>query len=196
MADDLDLADLAKDWQQQRTPADSAVSSADLIQARQRQHRQRLLMYGEWLGALVMATTACWLVFAVPNWIGFLGAAFLTIGALGALYVNWRVHRPILAYDFWETASLLLFRYRTGVLTLRYYRYLQLSCAGLLLFTALLWVLRWWQPSATSMDLLLFYSLVASPVCLFAIYRLQHRVKSKAVELRQLKVLLDEFQSS
>lgn len=196
MADDLDLAQLAKDWQQQQTSEDTTVSSADLTQARQRQHQQRLLMYGEWFGAFVMAATACWLVFAMPGWLGYLGAAFLVIGAVGALYVNWRVHRPILAYDSWESAGLLQFRYRTCLLTLRYYRYIQLSCAALLLFTALLWLLCWWQPSAASMELLLIYSLVVSPLCLFAIYRLQHRVKRKAVELSQLSILVDEFQFS
>jgi uncharacterized SAM-binding protein YcdF (DUF218 family) len=79
---------------------------------------------------------------------------------------------------------------------LRYYRYTQLSCVALLLFTAALWLLRWWQPATASGNLLLFYSLIASPLCLFGIYRLQQKVQQKAAELVHLNALAADFEQS
>ncbi len=192
MADNFDFAALAKSWQQQ--PTETAPNAADLAQASQRQRRQRLLMYSEWLGALVMAVSACWLLFVIPNWLGYLSAGFLIPGALSTLYISWQVHRPILAYDNWSSSGLLQFRCRACQLTVQYYRYTQLSCAALLLFTALLWLLRWWQPAAAPTDLLLFYSLIVAPLCLLAIYRLQQKTQQKAAELQQLTALAEDFQ--
>lgn len=194
MADNLDFAALAKSWQQQPTPTETAAPTAkDLALASQRQRQQRLLMYGEWLGALVMAATACWLILAQPGWLGNTTAGFLALGALSTLYISWQVHRPILAYDNWSSSGLLQFRRRACQLSLRYYRYTQLSCMALLLFTLILWLLQWWQLADVSKDLLLFYSLIASPLCLFAIYRLQLKVRQKTAELQQLTTLATDF---
>ncbi|WP_372624806.1 hypothetical protein [Arsukibacterium sp.] len=194
MADNFDFAALAKSWQQQDTPADIMPGEADLIQARQRQRQQKLLMYGEWLGGLVMAAAACWLVLTMPDALGYLSAAFLALGAICTLYVSWQVHRPILAYANWSSNGLLHFRYRACQLSLRYYRYTQLSFVALLLFTAALWLLRWWQPATASVDLLMFYSLIVSPLCLFGIYRLQQKARMKTFELLHLTKLTADFE--
>ena len=193
MADNFDFAALAKSWQQQPIVTETPPDAADLAQASQRQREQKLLMYAEWLGALVMAAAACWLVLAMPDALGYLAAAFLALGALGTLYVSWHIHRPILAYDNWSSSGLLQFRQRACQLSLRYYRYTQLSCAALILFTAALWLLDWWQLAATSTTLLLFYSLIASPLCLFGMYRLQQKVRQRTVELAHLSALADDF---
>jgi hypothetical protein len=193
MADNFDFAALAKSWQQQPVVEDTPPDAADLAQASQRQREQKLLMYAEWLGALVMAAAACWLVLAMPDALGYLAAAFLALGALSTLYVSWYIHRPILAYDNWSSSGLLQFRQRACQLSLRYYRYTQLSCVALILFTAALWLLDWWQLAATSTTLLLFYSLIASPLCLFGMYRLQQKVRQKTAELAHLNALADDF---
>ena len=135
MADNVDFATLAKSWQQQPTPTEAAPTAQDLALANQRQRQQRLLMYGEWLGALVMAATACWLILALPGWLGYIAAGFLALGACSTLYISWQVHRPILAYDNWSSSGLVQFRCRACQLSLRYYRYTQLSCAALILLT-------------------------------------------------------------
>ncbi|MDX3772514.1 hypothetical protein QE250_00125 [Chromatiaceae bacterium AAb-1] len=106
------------------------------------------------------------------------------------------MHRPILAYDNWSSSGLLQFRCRTCQLTLQYYRYTQLSCAALLLFTALLWLLRWWQPAEAPANLLLFYSLIVAPLCLVAMYRLQQKTRQKTAELSHLNALAHDFQRS
>ena len=129
----------------------------------------------------------------MPDALGYLAAAFLALGALGTLYVSWHIHRPILAYDNWSSSGLLQFRRRACQLSLRYYRYTQLSCVALILFTAALWLLDWWQLAATSTTLLLFYSLIASPLCLFGMYRLQQKVRQKTAELAHLSALADDF---
>ena len=193
MADNFDFAALAKSWQQQPIVTETPPDAADLAQASQRQREQKMLMYAEWLGALVMAGAACWLVLAMPDALGYLAAAFLALGALGILYVSWHIHRPILAYDNWSSSGLLQFRQRACQLSLRYYRYTQLSCAALILFTAALWLLDWWQLAATSTTLLLFYSLIASPLCLFGMYRLQQKVQQKTAELAHLSALAEDF---
>jgi hypothetical protein len=193
MADNFDFAALTKNWQQQDTPTENMPGKADLIQARQRQYQQKLLMLGEWLGALVMVAAACWLILAMPDALGYLAAAFLALGAVSTLYISWQVHRPILAYDNWSSRGLLQFRQRACQLSLRYYRYTQLSCVALLLFTAALWLLRWWQPAISSVDLLMFYSLIVSPLCLFGIYRLQQKAREKAAELTHLAKLTEDF---
>ena len=194
MADNFDFAALAKSWQQQDTPAETMPGKADLAQAHQRQHQQKLLMYGEWLGGFVMAAAACWLILTMPDALGYLAAAFLALGAVSTLYISWQVHRPILAYANWSSSGLLQFRYRACQLSLRYYRYTQLSCVALLLFTAALWLLRWWQPAIAAVDLLLFYSLIVSPLCVFGIYRLQQKARGKAAELTHLAKLTKDFE--
>lgn len=196
MVDNFDFAALTKSWQQQPTPTETTPGAEDLAHASQRQRQQRLLMYGEWLGAVVMASSACWLLFAMPNWLGYLSATFLMLGALSTFYISWQVHRPILAYDNWSSSGLLQFRRRSCQLTLRYYRYTQCSCAALLVFTASLWLLSWWQPAAASTDLLLFYSLIVAPLCLLAIFRLQQKIQQKIAELGCLNMLTDDFERS
>lgn len=193
MADNFDFAALAKSWQQQPVAQEAPPSAADLAQASQRQREQKLLMYAEWFGALIMAAAACWLVLAMPDALGYLAAAFLALGALATLYVSWHIHRPILAYDNWSSSGLLQFRQRACQLSLRYYRYTQLSCVALILFTTALWLLDWWQLAATSTTLRLFYSLIASPLCLFGMYRLQQKVRQKTAELAHLNALADDF---
>ena len=193
MADNFDFAALAKSWQQQPVPQETPPSAADLAQASQRQREQKLLMYGEWLGAVIMAIAAVWLLVNLPGWLGGIAALFLLLGALSTAYISWQVHRPILAYDNWSSSGLLGFRVKTCQLSLRYYRYTQLSCMALLLFTLILWLLQWWQLADVSNDLLLFYSLIASPLCLFAIYRLQLKAQQKAAELQQLTALAADF---
>jgi len=193
MADNFDFAALAKSWQQQTTPAENMPGEADLARARQRQRQQKLLMLGEWLGALVMAAAACWLILTMPDALGYLAAAFLAIGAVSTLYISWQVHRPILAYDNWSSSGLLRFRCRACRLTLQYYRYTQLSCVALILFAVVLWLLQWWQLADVSIELLLFYSLIVSPLCLFALYRLQQKAQQKAAELAHLDNLTEDF---
>ncbi|RUO66337.1 hypothetical protein SAMN06297229_0163 [Pseudidiomarina planktonica] len=194
MADDFDFETLAKRWQQQQTPTDGTPGAEDLAQASRRQRKQRALMYIEWLGALVMEIAAVWLLLAIPGWLGYLSAAFLMLGALSTFYVSRQVHRPILAYDNWSSSGLLQFRRRTCQLSLRYYRYTQFSCAALILFSALLWLLHWWQPAEVASHLLLFYSVLVSPLCLIAIYQLQQKIRQKAVELQQLSALAKDFE--
>ncbi|MEX1222331.1 MAG: hypothetical protein WEA82_09510 [Idiomarina sp.] len=193
MADDFDFAALAKKWQQQTT-ADTAPGAEDLAQASRRQRKQRALMYFEWLSAVVMEIAAVWLLVAIPGWLGYLSAAFLMLGAISTFYVSRQVHRPILAYDNWSSSGLVQFRRRTCQLSLRYYRYIQFSCAALILFSALLWLLRWWQLTEASLDLLLFYTLLVSPLCLVGIYQLQQKIRLKAAELQQLSALAKDFE--
>ena len=193
MADNFDFAALAKSWQQQATPVENMPGEADLAGARQRQRQQKLLMLGEWLSALVMAAAACWLVLTMPDALGYLAAAFLALGAVSTLYISWQVHRPILAYDNWSSSGLLQFRCRACRLTLQYYRYTQLSCVALILFAVVLWLLQWWQLADVSSELLLFYSLITSPLCLLAIYRLQQKKRQKAAELTHLDKLTEDF---
>ncbi|MEN3159145.1 hypothetical protein ABC502_12245 [Alkalimonas sp. NCh-2] len=195
MTDDSDFMALKASWQQQPATAVPPPNAADLAKASQRQHQQRVLMIGECLAALVMAASACWLLLSMPNWLGYIAATFLGLGAIGAVYISWQVHRPILAYDNWSSHGLLQFRLRSCQLSLRYYRYNQYCCAAMLLFTALLWLLSAWQPALTPMDLLLFYSLVASPLCLYGIYLLQQKVQQKTLELQQLTDLTRQFAS-
>ncbi|WP_166838338.1 hypothetical protein [Rheinheimera pleomorphica] len=194
MADNFDFAALAKSWQQQPMSEETPPSAADLAEASQRQREQKLLMYGEWLGAVIMAGTAVWLLFNLPGWLGGISALFLGLGALSAAYASWHIHRPILAYDNWSSAGLLQFRRRACQLSLQYYRYTQLGCAALILFTLILWLLHLWQLDDTPMTMLLFYSLIVSPACLFGIYRLQQKVQQKATELMHLNRLADDFQ--
>ena len=47
MADNFDLAELAKSWQKQTVVEETPPSQSDLAQASQRQREQKLLMYGE-----------------------------------------------------------------------------------------------------------------------------------------------------
>lgn len=193
MADNFDFAALTKSWQQQNTPAALLPQATDLKQAKQRQHKQKWLMYGEWLGALVMLMAACWLAFDMRGWLGYLSAVFLTFGALSAAYVGWTVHRPIVAYDNWSSSGLLQFRARACQLTLRYYLYTQLSCVALVLFAGFLWLLQWWRLAEVPTDLLLFYSMMVSPLCLLMTFRLQQKKRTKAAELYQLTRLADDF---
>ena len=139
MADNFDFAALAKCWQQQPVVEETPPSAADLAQASQRQREQKLLMYAEWLGALIMAAAAVWLLVNLPGLLGGIAALFLTLGAFSTAYISWQVHRPILAYDNWSSSGLLGFRVKACQLSLRYYRYTQLSCAALIVFTLILW---------------------------------------------------------
>lgn len=150
-------------------------------------------MYGEWLGAVIIVGTALWLVFNLPGWLGIVSALFLTLGAISTAYISWQVYRPILAYDNWNSAGLLKFRHNACQLSLRYYRYTQLSCAAILLFTGVLWLLQWQQLAHIGTDLLLFYSIIASPLCLFTIYHLQQKKRQKAAELMHLNRLTEDF---
>jgi len=192
MADNFDFAALTKSWQQQPVE-ETPPGAADLAQASQRQREQKWLRYGEWLGAVIMAGTALWLVFNLPGWLGVVSALFLTLGAISTAYISWQVHRPILAYDNWSSAGLLKFRLKACQLSLRYYRYTQFSCAAILLFTGVLWLLQWRQLAHIGTDLLLFYSIIASPLCLFAIYHLQQKKRQKAAELMHLNRLTEDF---
>uniref|UniRef100_UPI0040487208 hypothetical protein n=1 Tax=Rheinheimera sp. TaxID=1869214 RepID=UPI0040487208 len=193
MADNFDFAALAKSWQQQPVVEDTPPSAADLAQASQRQREQKLLMYAEWFGAVIMALAAVWLLVDLPGWLGTISALFLALGALSTTYISWQVHRPILAYDNWSSGGLLGFRRKTCQLSLRYYRYTQLSCVALMLFTLTLWLLHLWQLDDTPLMMLLFYSLIVSPACVFGIYRLQQKVRQKTAELAHLSALAEEF---
>ena len=193
MADNFDFAALAKSWQQQPVAQETPPSAADLAQASQRQREQKLLMYAEWFGAVIMALAAVWLLVDLPGWLGTISALFLALGALSTTYISWQVHRPILAYDNWSSSGLLGFRVKTCQLSLRYYRYTQLSCAALILFTLTLWLLHLWQLDDTPLTMLLFYSLMVSPACIFGIYRLQQKVRLKNTELAQLEALAEDF---
>ena len=194
MADNFDFAALAKSWQQQPTATEAPPTAADLTQAKQRQTEQKYLMYGEWFGAVVMLVAAFWLAFEIPDWLGYVSALFLITGALSSAYVAWTVHKPILEYDNWSSSGLLQFRTRACTLTLRYYLYTQLSCAALVLFAGLLWLMQWWQIAQVTPTLLVFYSLIVAPLCLAAIYHLQQKKKQKAAELQQLSSLAEDFQ--
>jgi hypothetical protein len=194
MADDFDFTALAKSWQQQPTATELPPNSADLTQAKQRQAEQKWLMYGEWFGAAVMFIAAFWLAFNIPDWLGYLSALFLISGALSSAYVAWTVHKPILEYDNWSSGGLVQFRARACTLTLRYYLYTQLSCAALVVFAGLLWLMQWWNIAQVSATLLVFYSLIVAPLCLAAIYHLQQKKKQKATELQQLSSLAEDFQ--
>lgn len=196
MADNFDFAALTKSWQQQKTPTEQLPNKTDLAQATQRQRQQKWLMYGEWLSAVVMLTTACWLVFTMPGWLGYLAAVFLTSGALSTAYIGWTVHKPILAYDNWSSSGLVQFRARACQLTLRYYLYTQLSCVAMILFSGLLWLLEWWKLAEIPTELLLFYSLVVCPLCLLMMLRLQQKKQQKATQLQELTRLADDFQRS
>ena len=193
MADNFDFAALAKSWQQQPVAQETPPSAADLAQASQRQREQKLLMYAEWFGAVIMALAAVWLLVDLPGWLGTISALFLALGALSTTYISWQVHRPILAYDNWSSGGLLGFRRKTCQLSLRYYRYTQLSCVALMLFTLTLWLLHLWQLDDTPLMMLLFYSLIVSPACVFGIYRLQQKVRQKTAELAHLSALAEEF---
>ncbi|GAB59688.1 hypothetical protein [Rheinheimera nanhaiensis] len=196
MADNFDFAKLAKSWQQQTVAEETPPSAADLAQASQRQREQKLLMYGEWLGALIMAAAAVWLVVNLPGLLGGIAALFLALGALSTAYISWQVHRPILAYDNWSSSGLLGFRVKTCQLSLRYYRYTQLSCAALVLFTLILWLVHVLQLENTPLNILLFYSLIVAPACVFGIYRLQQKIRLKGAELVQLEALAEDFAQS
>lgn len=193
MADNFDLTELAKSWQKQTVVEETPPSQADLAQASQRQREQKLLMYSEWLGALIMVVAAVWLLLNLPGWLGGISALFLALGAIATIYISWQVHRPILAYDNWSSSGLLHFRLNSCRLSLRYYRYTQLSCAALVLFTLILWLLHLLQLDHTPLNMLLFYSLLVSPACCFAIYRLQQKIRLKGAELQQLNALVQDF---
>lgn len=193
MADNFDFAALTKSWQQQPVTEEMLPEAADLAQASQRQREQKLLMYGEWLGALIMIATALWLLFKLPGWLGGISAVFLALGALTTAYISWQVHRPILAYDNWSSSGLLGFRVKTCQLSLRYYRYTQLSCTALIVFTLILWLMNVLQLDTMPLNMLLFYSLLVSPACLFGIYRLQQKIRLKGAELVQLEALAEDF---
>jgi hypothetical protein len=195
MVDNFDFAALAKSWQQQTVAEEAPPSAADLAQASQRQREQKLLMYSEWLGAVIMAVAAVWLLINLPGLLGGIAALFLALGALSTAYISWQVHRPILAYDNWSSSGLLHFRLNSCRLSLRYYRYTQLSCAALVLFTLILWLLHLLQLDNMPLNMLLFYSLLVSPACLFAIYRLQQKMRLKTAELQQLTALTDDFKT-
>ncbi len=194
MVDNFDFAALTKSWQQQPTATEAPPTAADLSQAKQRQTEQKYLMYGEWFGAVVMLVAAFWLAFEIPDWLGYLSALFLISGALSSAYVAWTVHKPILEYDNWSSRGLVQFRIRACTLTLRYYLYTQLSCAALVLFAGLLWLMQWWQIAQVTPTLLVFYCLIVAPLCLVAIYRLQQKKKQKESELKQLSSLAEDFQ--
>ena len=193
MADNFDFAALTKSWQQQPVTEETLPGAADLAQASQRQREQKLLMYSEWLGALIMSATAVWLLVNLPGWLGGISALFLALGALTTAYISWQVHRPILAYGNWSSSGLLQFRLRACQLSLRYYRYTQLSCAALILFTLVLWLLHLWQLDSPPMAMLLFYSLIVVPACLFGMYRLQYKVRQRTAELAHLSALAEDF---
>ena len=193
MGDNFDFAELAKSWQQHTVAEEAPPSVADLAQAGQRQREQKLLMYGEWLAGLIMAVAAVWLLVNLPGWLGGVAALFLLLGAIATVYISWQVHRPILAYDNWSSSGLLHFRLKACQLSLRYYRYTQLSCAALVLFTLALWLLHWLKLDDTPLNMLLFYSLLVSPACLFGIYRLQQKIRLKNTEQAQLQALADDF---
>jgi len=194
MADNFDFAALTKSWQQQNTPTEQLPQAADLTHAKRRQNKQKWLMYGEWLGAVVMLVAACWLAFVIPGWLGYLSALFLALGAISSAYVGWTVHRPILAYDNWSSSGLVQFRARACQLTLRYYLYTQLSCVALILFSGLLWLLQWWNLAEVPTVLLQLYSLVVCPLCLLMTLGLQLKKQQKAAQLQELTRLADDFQ--
>ena len=193
MADEFDLAALAKNWQQQPVDGEAMPDANDLAKANQRQRRQKGLMYAEWLGALIMLATAIWLVLNLPGWLGYISAAFLLLGAGSTAYISWYIHRPILAYDNWSSNGLLHFRLNSCQLSIRYYRYSQLSCAALIVFSLFLWLLQLWQLDDTPLHIVLFYSLLVSPACVIAIYRLQRKIRQKTAELQQLSTLAAQF---
>lgn len=195
MADNFDFAALTKSWQQHPTSTEALPNIADLAQAKQRQTEQKWLLYGEWLGAVVMFIAACWLAFSIPDWLGYLSAFFLICGALSSAYVAWTVHKPILEYDNWSSSGLIQFRVRACKLTMRYYLYTQLSCGALVVFAGLLWWMQWWNIAQISANLLVFYSLIVTPLCLIASYLLQQKKRKKAAELKQLTRLANDFQS-
>lgn len=193
MVDNFDFAALTKSWQQQAVAEEAPPSAADLAQASQRQREQKLLMYGEWLGAVIMIVAVVWLLVEMSGWLGSIAALFLALGALSTAYISWQVHRPILAYDNWSSNGLLAFRQQACRLTLRHYRYTQLSCAALIVFTLILWLLHLWQLDDTPITLLWIYSAIVSPACLLAIYRLQQKIRLKGVELAHLSALAEDF---
>lgn len=193
MADEFDLTVLATSWQKQQIDGEATPDANDLAKASQRQRGQKWLMYAEWLGALIMLVTAALLLFNLPDWLGYISAAFLLLGTVSTVYVSRRIHRPILAYDNWSSAGLLQFRQQACQLSLCYYRFSQLSCAALLLFTAVLWGLNHWQLAEVTAILLQFYSFIVSPICLLAIYHLQQKARHKAAELQHLSQLASEF---
>lgn len=195
MADNFDFAALAKSWQQHPTSTEALPNIGDLAQAKQRQTEQKWLLYGEWLGAVVMFIAACWLAFSIPDWLGYLSALFLICGALSSAYVAWTVHKPILEYDNWSSSGLIQFRVRACKLTMRYYLYTQLSCGALVVFAGLLWWMQWWNIAQISANLLVFYSLIVAPLSLIASYLLQQKKGKKAAELKQLTRLANDFQS-
>ncbi len=193
MADNFDFTALTKSWQQYPTSTEALPNIADLAQAKQRQTEQKWLLYGELLGAVVMFIAACWLAFSIPDWLGYLSAFFLICGALSSAYVAWTVHKPILEYDNWSSSGLIQFRVRACKLTMRYYLYTQLSCGALVVFAGLLWWMQWWNIAQISANLLVFYSLIVTPLCLIASYRLQQKKRKKAAELKQLSSLAEDF---
>jgi len=195
MADNFDFAALAKSWQQQPTATEQPPNAADLLVAKQRQTEQKWLLYAEWLGAVVMFIAACWLAYSIPDWLGYVSALFLTCGALSSAYVARTVHKPILQYDNWSSSGLVQFRIRACKLTLSYYLYTQLSCGALVVFAGLLWLMHWLNMAQINPSLLVFYSLMVAPLCLFAIYRLQQKKQQKTEELPHLIRLADDFQS-
>jgi hypothetical protein len=193
MADNFDFAALTKSWQQHPTSTEALPNIADLTQAKQRQTEQKWLMYGEWLGAVVMFIAACWIAFSIPDWLGYLSALFLISGALSSAYIARTVHKPILEYDNWSSSGLIQFRVRACQLTMRYFLYTQLCCGALVVFAGLLWWMQWRSIAQVSANLLVFYSLIVAPLCLVASYRLQHKKRQKKDELKQLNSLAEDF---
>ena len=89
---------------------------------------------------------------------------------------------------------MLEFRLRSCQLSLLYYRYNQLACGLLIVFVAILWGLWLWQPEQVPAAMLKFYSLIALPLCLYGIYRLQQHINSKQQALLPLQALVADFQ--
>lgn len=193
MNNDLDFAALSKSWQQQPVVAATVPTPADLQQARKRQRQQWVLLAVEWLGAGAMGGTAVWLITSMPGWLSYVAAAFLLVGLVMSLYVSWHVHRPLLAYGNWSSNGVLEFRLRSCQLSLLYYRYNQLACSLLIVFVMVLWALWLWQPELVPAAMLKFYSLIAMPLCLYGIYRLQQHINSKQQQLPSLQALVADF---
>ena len=196
MNNEFDFVALSKHWQQQPVVAAPTPTVVDLQHARQRQRQQWYLLVLEWLGALAMGGTAVWLITSMPGWLSNIAAAFLLLGLVMSLYVSWHVHRPLLTYGNWSSSGVVAFRLRSCQLSLWYYRYNQLACALLMVFVAVLWGLWLWQPAQVPASMLQFYTLIALPLCLYGIYRLQLRINLKQQALAPLQALVADFQAA